>query len=238
MINNRMNEGVGKKIVEALKKQNDIEIIPISETHAEDEDFAQSASVDNSLEDEALDISFDEDADIVEEPVYEDTVEDAVQPQPAFQQSAQPAFNTAPKFEEPHPAMNFTQPQVTLNTSSAVNSSLNSTKNFAKDLDDFEVPTNVAVLKQLISQLPTGVTKQTGAQIIRQTMEALGISMKSVLQEAQQVQESINTSARECQANIMEYKRQIVLLENQVQRYTRQSAALNDIISLFIQTGN
>ena len=134
--------------------------------------------------------------------------------------------------------MNFTQPQVTLNTSSAVNSSLNSTKNFAKDLDDFEVPTNVAVLKQLISQLPTGVTKQTGAQIIRQTMEALGISMKSVLQEAQQVQESINTSARECQANIMEYKRQIVLLENQVQRYTRQSAALNDIISLFIQTGN
>ncbi len=237
MINNRMNEGVGKKIVEALKKQNDIEIIPISETHAEDEDFAQSASVDNSLEDEALDISFDEEADIVEEPVYEDTVEDAVQPQPAFQQSAQPAFNAAPKFEEPHPAMNFSQPQVTLNTSS-VNSSLNSTKNFAKDLDDFEVPTNVAVLKQLISQLPTGVTKQTGAQIIRQTMEALGISMKSVLQEAQQVQESINTSARECQANIMEYKRQIVLLENQVQRYTRQSAALNDIISLFIQTGN
>ena len=130
--------------------------------------------------------------------------------------------------------MGFSQPQMNINSTP----SINTTQNFAKDLDDFEVPTNVAVLKQLISQLPTGVTKQTGAQIIRQTMEALGISMKSVLQEAQQVQEGINNSSRECQANIMEYKRQIVLLENQVQKYTRQSAALNDIISLFIQTGN
>ena len=239
MINNRMNEGVGKKIVEALKKQNDIEIIPISENNTDVDDFADTSVSDNSLEDEALDIGFDEEADIVEDPVYEEHHDDPVQPviKPAVQPNVQQTFTTAPSFEESHATMNFSQPQVSLNTS-AVNSSVNSTKNFAKDLDNFEVPTNVAVLKQLISQLPTGVTKQTGAQIIRQTMEALGISMKSVLQEAQQVQESINSSARECQANIMEYKRQIVLLENQVQRYTRQSAALNDIISLFIQTGN
>ena len=56
--------------------------------------------------------------------------------------------------------------------------------------------------------------KQTGAQIIRQTMEALGISMKNVLQEAQQVQESLNNSSRECQASIMEYKKQLAYLKD------------------------
>ena len=108
--------------------------------------------------------------------------------------------------------------------------------NIPNDIDGFEIPSNVAVLKQLISKLPTGVTKQTGALIIKQTMEALGISMKSVLQEAQQVQEGLNNSARECQASIMEYKRQIGILEKQAQKYQRQYAALNDIISLFVQT--
>ena len=92
------------------------------------------------------------------------------------------------------------------------------------------------VLKQLINQLPSGVSKQTGAQIIKQTMEALGISMKGVLQEAQGVQESLNNSSRECQASIMEYKKQIGVLERQAQKYQRQSSALNDIISLFVQT--
>ena len=228
MINNRMNEGVGKKIVEALKKQNDIEIIPVSESTPEE--FEAESSNHISLEDEALDMGFDDDTEIVEENIYN---QDIVIPQPTPNQTPIQQTFTAPKFENQQ-NIGFSQPQININTTP----SINSTKNFAKDLDDFEVPTNVAVLKQLISQLPTGVTKQTGAQIIRQTMEALGISMKSVLQEAQQVQEGINNSSRECQANIMEYKRQIVLLENQVQKYTRQSAALNDIISLFIQTGN
>jgi hypothetical protein len=106
------------------------------------------------------------------------------------------------------------------------------------DIEGLEIPTNVAVLKQLITQLPAGVTKQTGAQIIKQTMEALGISMKSVLQEAQQVQESLNNSARECQASIIENKRQISILEKQTQKYQKQYSVLNDIISLFVQTNN
>ena len=59
----------------------------------------------------------------------------------------------------------------------------------------FEMPANIAVLKKLISQLPSGVSRHTGAQIIKQTMEALGISMKSVLQDAQQVQESLKVSS-------------------------------------------
>ena len=37
---------------------------------------------------------------------------------------------------------------------------------------------------------------------------------------------------------VLEYKKQINMLEVQAQKYQRQFAAINDIISLFIQTGN
>ena len=109
---------------------------------------------------------------------------------------------------------------------------------YANDLYNFEVPNNVAVLKKLIAKLPSGVTRQTGAQIIKQTMEALGISMRSVLQEAQQLQEQLSTSTKECQATISEYKRQIVTLEEQAQSYKKQYNNLNELVSLFIQTDN
>ena len=69
-------------------------------------------------------------------------------------------------------------------------------------------------------------------------MEALGISKTGVLQEAQQVQESLNQSVRDCQTNILEYKKQISMLEAQAQKYQRQFAVVNDIISLFIQTNH
>lgn len=111
-------------------------------------------------------------------------------------------------------------------------------ENYANDLYNFEVPNNVAVLKKLIAKLPSGVTRQTGAQIIKQTMEALGISMKSVLQEAQQLQEQLSSSTKECQATISEYKRQIVTLEEQVQSYKKQYNNLNELVSLFINTEN
>ena len=109
---------------------------------------------------------------------------------------------------------------------------------YASDLYNFEVPNNVAVLKKLIAKLPSGVTRQTGAQIIKQTMEALGISMKSVLQEAQQLQEQLSSSTKECQATISEYKRQIVTLEEQAQSYKKQYNNLNELVSLFINTDN
>ena len=53
---------------------------------------------------------------------------------------------------------------------------------------------------------------------------------------AQQVQENLKVSARECQASIQEYKKQILTLEKQSQSYQKQYSALNDLISLFIQT--
>ncbi len=191
---NRNIDGVGKKIVEALKQQSDIEIQNVIDNTPE-------ADTNNMFEDNT-------------EEIVSDT------------------FNTDDTFmEEVHeqaytPVMTFTNPVPPVQEKNV----------FAADLDDFDVPTNVAVLKQLINQLPAGVSKQTGAQIIKQTMEAMGTSMKSVLQEAQQVQENLNNSIRECQASVMEYKKQIGVLERQSQKLQRQSSAINDIISLFVQT--
>lgn len=229
MVSNKITEGVGKKIVEALKQQSDIEIQSVVENPSPIE--AEQPSLDEN------EVLYNE-----EEPIYNDI--ENVQEKPADNvevdksQSNEEGTTTASSFEasmpdfsnkfsNPH-IMNFTQP-------SSISQMLEK-ENFASELDDFEIPANIAVLKQLINQLPAGVSKQTGAQIIKQTMEALGISMKSVLQEAQQVQESLNNSAKECHSSILEYKKQINVLEKQAQKFQRQYAALNDIISLFVQT--
>lgn len=176
MVTNRITEGVGKKIVEALKQQSDVEIQNVVENPlpALDDDYSSE------------DYKYDN-----------EDYEQVVVPE-----------------------------TITLNSSLTDNTAL----------EEFELPTNVAVLKQLITQLPAGVSRQTGAQIIKQTMEALGISMKNVLQEAQSVQDNWNNSAKECHISIAEYRKQIGLLERQAQKYQKQCSALNDIISLFVQT--
>ena len=178
------NESVGKKIVEALKKQ------------AENMDMQEEQMNDFSS---ASDDIFAEPVKPAKTTNFFDDVEEEKDP---FFAEAQP-----------------------------VKSPVTDTMSEA-----FEMPANITVLKKLISQLPSGVSRHTGAQIIKQTMEALGISMKSVLQDAQQVQENLKVSARECQASIQEYKKQILALEKQSQSYQKQYSALNDLISLFIQT--
>lgn len=222
MNNIGITEGMGKKIVEALKMQTEMGV-PAQEP----------ATIQVPFEESSSEIEYVEPQIMPEEPVIQPQAnvmdETFVAPQETFIPNAS-VFNKPvqqPVMSEQHLQQpQFTQPMMNFTT--------------AADTADMEIdmPTNVAVLRNLITQLPTGVTKQTGAQIIKQTMEALGISMKSVLQEAQQVQESLNNSSRECQANIIEYKRQISLLEKQSQQYQKQYAILNDIISLFIQTNN
>lgn len=202
MSSNKMTEGVGKKIVEALKQQADVEIIPVKE-----------------------------------EPTGT-----AFNPNPQMEPAMETVASASPSFEE----VNNNIASFNFNASNnAIDNALNNTMiNFQQQIqevnlsavDDMNLPANVAALKQLITKLPTGVSKQTGALIIKQTMEALGISMTSVLQEAQQIQEQLNQSVRECQTNVIEYKKQINSLELQAQKYQRQFAAINDIISLFIQT--
>lgn len=207
MATNRMTEGVGKKIVEALKQQSDIEITPVKE----DDSFST--------------------------PVYEIPENDVIQPQQNILADENENSLNEQHSEPVQPSFNFANSQ---NINETFNSTLMSfqQKENMQTIEDFELPPNVAVLKQLITKLPSGVTKQTGAQIIKQTMEALGISMTGVLQEAQQVQESLNQSVRDCQTNILEYKKQISMLETQAQKYQRQFATVNDIISLFIQTNH
>ena len=190
------NESVGKKIVEALKKQ------------------AESMDMENT------------ESSLFDEPAKEEFLSS---PEPSFNDDifAEPKTEQKAGFfddiEENNEPLFISEPQSESGSVDAVS-------------DSFEMPSNITVLKKLIAQLPSGVSRHTGAQIIKQTMEALGISMKSVLQDAQQVQEGLKSSARECQGTIQEYKKQILTLERQSQNYQKQYSALNDLISLFIQT--
>jgi hypothetical protein len=192
---NNMNDGVGKKIVEALKMQ--------SENHSEE-------SFDNDL------------SDTIEVPQAE--VVD-------FSETKEVSNNEGLSTQQISQNQSFVD--------NAFNQSL--VRNLGNDAiaaysEEFDYPPNVAILKQLIAKLPSGVSKQTGAIIIKQTMEALGISMNSVLQEAKQFQDSLVNSSMECKNNSIEYRKQISILESKSQQYQRQSALMNDIISLFIQT--
>lgn len=191
------NESVGKKIVEALKKQ--AENMEIQEEQMNSFDSTPITSPDDIFAPSANDDIFAEPVKPAKSVNFFDDVQE----------------ESDPFFAEPKPV----QTPVVETMS-----------------ESFEMPANITVLKKLISQLPSGVSRHTGAQIIKQTMEALGISMKSVLQDAQQVQENLKVSARECQASIQEYKKQILTLEKQSQSYQKQYSALNDLISLFIQT--
>ena len=187
------NESVGKKIVEALKRQAENNINDEVATQA----FAEPEISMGRLVEEKQEDDFFSDIDSAPKTDFFDDVN--IEKEPLFKD----------------------------------NLSQNLAENSA---DAFEMPANITVLKKLIAQLPSGVSRHTGAQIIKQTMEALGISMKSVLQDAQQVQENLKISAKECQGSIQEYKKQIMALERQSQNYQKQYSALNDLISLFIQT--
>lgn len=231
MATNKINDGVGKKIVEALRMQtSDV-------TEAENEQLSNQDSLvsDESQpvllpeSDETFDsnnnLSFEQPQDI-QQPASDLQLKIQAQLQEQAQQAqfdsvVNSSFN--PGFVD-----NAFQQSLVQNLGNAAFSSIQ---------DDFNYPANVAVIKQLIAKLPAGVSRQTGALIIRQTMEALGIPMHSVLQEAKQVQETLKSNTRECQNNITEYRKQISILEAKSQQYQTQYAVMNDIINLFLQTG-
>lgn len=104
------------------------------------------------------------------------------------------------------------------------------------EIPDMELPDNVTMLVKLINQLPTGVNRQIGAQIIRQTIEAMGISMKSVLSEAQYIQEDLGNTTQDCINSIEEYKNNIKVLEQKISVYKKQAAKLGELINLFVMT--
>ena len=97
-----------------------------------------------------------------------------------------------------------------------------------------ETSSNIEIIMGLVSQLPSGVTQQTGAQIIRQTMEAIGFSMNKVLKEAQFAQDELAQAIRDNINTVEEYRNNIKILEKDVQKYRRKAEDLEDLISLFI----
>ncbi|MBQ6516561.1 hypothetical protein IJI31_05215 [bacterium] len=211
MTNSKLNSEVGKKIVEALKQQSSEDDILMDQAEV---DFEETTEPNEFIDDAIPEVSDNSNSTM--------TAEDFL----------------GENFPEEKPVQNFNE-ESTIDTAFS-DDAFEAFNQKAEAVEvsgaGFEMPNNIAVLKKLISQLPSGVTRHTGAQIIKQTMEALGISMKSVLTEAQQVQESLKVSAKECQTTIQEYKKQIVALEKQSQTYQKQYGALNDLISLFIQT--
>ena len=174
----RLPEYVGKKIVEALKQEEDE--IKILDANTESQSFTT--------------------------PIQQ-------------QYTAQ-----MPTFEQP------IQPQMSVNIQPEI---------FAEpkiDVSGIELPDNVMMLVNLINQLPAGVSKQVGAQIIKQTIEAMGIPMKSVLSEAQYIQEDLGNSMKDCASTIEEYKSNIRSLEQKITLYKKQAEKLGELINLFVMT--
>ena len=216
---NKINDSVGKKIVEALKMQ-------------APEESTKNEKVEEEIQDNNVMFLDKEEAPEFSNGNSDNTKED-------YSNSLNSDIQST---VQPSASSESVQPQIKpINNQSFIDNafaqSLAQNIGYTQVPDDFNYPANVAVLKQLIAKLPTGVSKQTGAIIIKQTMEALGIPMQSVIQEARQVQESLNNNARECQANIVDYRKQISILEAKSQQYVRLSAEMNDIISLFVQSG-
>jgi SpoVK/Ycf46/Vps4 family AAA+-type ATPase len=115
---------------------------------------------------------------------------------------------------------------------------LTPTQHFVQEVSAQEVDTefsgNVKTLIRLVNELPEGVTKQTGAQIIRLTMEAMGISMENVLSEAQSAQSEMLDAVRANIKKIEEYKTVIRKLETDIKYYQGKANELSEIIDLFI----
>ncbi|MBP7212034.1 hypothetical protein KBA27_04290 [bacterium] len=244
MSSKKLSDGVGKKIVEALKKQSEIEINTKAEAEEQEDEALDFSTLGESLPEaeENVETASAEDSNAVDSPQDDlntlfGTVEEPQQQdevptyEPAYSQPVASTNNYSNSYSQQPNYQQASYQQQSYQSQQAQNDS------FVSELDNFEIPNNISILKKLITQLPKGVTRHTGAQIIRQTMEALGISMKSVLQEAQEVQDGLSNSAKECQSTIQDYKKQIIALEKQSQNYQRQYAALNELISLFIQTG-
>lgn len=234
MTRNQLPEGVGKKIVEALKRQAEADITPVK---SESEVLSNNIPL-TDIQD-LPDITFKpltEENDLNDNVIVEEEPINIL-PQGVYKEKEETVKVSEPVFNAEKPS--FTEVKET-QTMSFVNPTIQNTQKVQKPIlgatAQINIPSNVAVLKNLIASLPVGVTKQTGAQIIRQTLEAMGIPMNNVLKEAQEVQEELNSSTRECMLRIQEYKTNILQLEQSVQEYQKNITQINDLVSLFLLT--
>lgn len=250
MAKNQLPGGVGKKIVEALKRQAEADITLLDEesgnlsnsvplTEIDDISNMQQASLNEQI------IEEDELSAVLPEGIYQEkqnteailSSESLIEEESVTEQTVEQQEEQLPVQEE----QTFAFQQEMEQSAQEVNSfSFNETQREVQvqplTTGKVSIPANVLVLRNLISTLPVGVTKQTGAQIIRQTLEAMGLPINSVLKEAQDVQEQLNMSTRECMLKIQEYKTNILQLEQSVQDYQRNITQINDLVSLFLLT--
>ncbi len=225
MSSNELPSNMGRKIADALKKQNKSAIKENTLDVTEEEVKTQEELSSDVSDLHSENIESDEsDYDSYLESESEES------PYDDLDMYDTPSVNVEPESEDYAPIFKMESGDISDNPDFKLNIDNDD------DMEEFEMPNNINVLKRLISQLPTGVSKQTGAQIIRQTIEALGIPMKSVLQDAQRVKECLNSSIKDCNFTIQEYKSNIRSLEKQSQSYQKQLSKLNDIIGLFVYT--
>ena len=238
MSGNELPSNMGKKIADALKKQSKTAVKEntadvVEETKkVSDDTFEEEIS---RLHNDTTETDIDTEAEsFVKEPDFSVAPElDEEEKESAYDDLDMydtPSLEVEQESEDYAPIFKMESGEISDNPDFKLNIDTED------DTEEFEMPNNINVLKRLIAQLPTGVSKQTGAQIIRQTIEALGIPMKSVLQDAQRVKECLNSSIKDCSYTIQEYKSNIRNLEKQSLSYQRQLAKLNDIIWLFVYT--
>ena len=214
---NKIPEGVGKRIIQTLQEYDfqadeDSELLEVPEEPQdsvgfEEESFEQQEYEPDEVYQETVpeQDQYEEEEDIVEEEVEYSSAE-VMQDIPNYREIEEKSY--APKADKREHY--YEQEQNNANSS---------------DID---------TLLNLISQLPSGVTKQTGAIIIRQTMEAMGISMNNLLTDAQSVQEDLENSIKDNVNVIEEYRNKIKILEKEIQKFRKKAHELEDIISLFI----
>ncbi|MDD3013173.1 MAG: hypothetical protein PHC34_05670 [Candidatus Gastranaerophilales bacterium] len=283
---NKLPEGVGKKIVEALKRQSgsvnkiqteergssfdDLINSHISENEAEitsykenDSDWVDdykestvTVNINNEYEDETFNTDYENDEESpVEEFKYHEVMdEDDLDSYDYYknndlndsdeniiEEKAEERVYSRQNFEEENsePEIYVPERQNKVQQKPSFpqeNKRYNKEKPVSSRTEGLYVDTssNIEVLMGLVSQLPSGVTRQTGAQIIRQTMEAIGFSMNKVLKEAQFAQDELAQAIRDNINTIEEYRNNIKNLEKDVQKYRRKAEELEDLISLFI----
>lgn len=219
---NKLPEGVGKRIIESLKNQEyemeteaGLEQLGQYEESSEYNYNNNRENDDNELNeldnfdnfDNNEEISRSQEVNIDSQPKQE---------QLDFNEEQETIYSCAPEI---HKKDNHSQEK------QEYNSQQNQSSFGESDID---------TLLNLINQLPSGVTKQTGAFIIRQTMEAMGISMNKVLSDAQSVQEELENNIKNNVNVIEEYRTKVKILEQEIQKYRKKAHELEDIISLFI----
>ena len=251
MAKNQLPEGVGKKIVEALKRQAEADITLLDEnsnnlsgsvplTEIEDIPESQPISLNDQIDSSENDFIIEEEdfSSSLPEGIYKEKQENVESP--VRKNDEIPTEQKITKEPEENQIIFHTEPKESVKTMPQMSFNINERPKepVRKSLsqEKISIPANVLILKNLISTLPVGVTKQTGAQIIRQTLEAMGLPINSVLKEAQGVQEELNSSTRECMLKIQEYKTNILQLEQSVQDYQRNISQINDLVSLFLLT--